>query len=70
MRRLPLALLEIKTPVDAVTKYTQLSVKKVEQLRQMDDLPENIGNMNVRHTGLDENETAKLRSRRKYLGLV
>lgn len=26
-----------------------------------------IRNMNVRHIGLDENETAKLRSRRMYL---
>ncbi len=30
-------------------------------------LPVNIRNMNVRHIGLGENETAKLRSRRMYL---
>ncbi len=30
-------------------------------------MPVDIRNMNVRRIGLDENETAKLRSRRKYL---
>lgn len=60
-----LALLEIK--LDKVAKYAQLTVEEVEQLRQTGDLPVDIRNMNVRHIGLDENETAKLRSRRMYL---
>lgn len=62
-----LALLEIKLPIDKIAKYTQLTVQEVEQLRQSGDLPVDIRNMDVRHIGLDENETAKLRSRRKYL---
>ena len=62
-----LALLEIEMPVDKVSKYTQLTVQEVEQLGQSGDLPVDIRNMNVRRIGLDENETAKLRSRRKYL---
>lgn len=62
-----LALLGIEMPVDKVAKYTQLTVKEVEQLRQSGDLPVDIRNINVRRIGLDENETAKLRSRRKYL---
>lgn len=62
-----LALLKIEMPVEQVAKYTQLPVEEVEQLRQTDDLPVDIRNINVRHAGLDENETAKLRSRRKYL---
>lgn len=62
-----LSLLEIRLPVEMVAKYTQLSVEEVEQLRQVGDLPVEIRNINVRHAGLDENETAKLRSRRKYL---
>lgn len=63
-RKCSLALLEIK--LDKVAKYTQLTVEEVEQLRQTGDLPVDIRNMNVRHIGLDENETAKLRSRRMY----
>lgn len=62
-----LALLEIKLSIDKVAKYTQLTIEEVEQLRQTGDLPVGIRNMNVRHIGLDENETAKLRSRRMYL---
>ena len=62
-----LALLEIKMPVDKVAKYTQLAVEEVELLKQMGDLPVDIRNVNVRHIGLDEDETAKLRSRRMYL---
>ena len=62
-----LALLEIEMPVDKVSKYTQLTVQEVEQLGQSGDLPVDIRNMNVRRIGLDENETAKLRSCRKYL---
>ena len=62
-----LALLEIEMPVEEVAKYTQLPVEEVEQLRQTGDLPVGIRNINIRHAGLDENETAKLRSRRKYL---
>ena len=62
-----LALLEIGISVEQVAKYTQLSVEEVEQLRQTGDLPVGIRNINIRHAGLDENETAKLRSRRKYL---
>lgn len=62
-----LALLEIKLPIDKIAKYTQLTVQEVEQLRQSGDLPVDIRNMNVRRIGLDENENAKLRSRRMYL---
>jgi len=62
-----LALLEIEMPVDKVSKYTHLTVQEVEQLGQSGDLPVDIRNMNVRRIGLDENETAKLRNRRKYL---
>lgn len=62
-----LALLELKLPVDEVASYTQLSVEEVEQLKLTGDLPEDIRNLNVLHCGLDENESAKLRSRMKYL---
>jgi len=62
-----LALLGIGMPVEKVAKYTQLAVEEVEQLRQTGDLPVDIRNMNVHYAGLDENETAKLRSRRMYL---
>ena len=62
-----LALLGIDMPVDKVAKYTQLTVEEVRQLKQTDDLPVDIRDMDVRHVGLDENETAKLRSRRRYL---
>ena len=62
-----LALLEIDMPFDKVAKYTQLTVEEVRQLKQTGDLPVDIRDMDVRHVGLDENETAKLRSRRRYL---
>ena len=62
-----LALLEIGMPIEKAAKYTQLAVEEVEQLRQTGELPVDIRNMNVRHIGLDEDETAKLRSRRMYL---
>ena len=62
-----LSLLGINLPIEMIAKYTQLSVEEVEQLRQTGDLPADIRNINVRHAGLDEYETAKLRSRRMYL---
>ncbi len=62
-----LALLGIGIPVEKAAKYTQLAVEEVEQLRRTGDLPVDIRDMNVRYAGLDENETAKLRSRRMYL---
>ena len=62
-----LGLLEINLSIEMVAKYTQLPIEEVEQLRQTGDLPDDIRNINVRHAGLDEYETAKLRSRRMYL---
>lgn len=62
-----LALLEIELSVDLVAEYTQLPVEEVVQLKQAGDLPEDIRDINVCHCGLDDNEIAKLRSRRKYL---
>jgi len=62
-----LALLGIGMPVETAAKYTQLAVEEVEQLRRTGDLPVDIRNINVCHAGLDEHETAKLRSRRMYL---